>query len=668
MNLKKNERQALSSAVYKRRKRRRASRQIQQWWRHQVQDRVLREALAIAGFAHGHYSPADLKDELAASELKLLEQALKHTSNNRSVMMDPSSQGKSKVGRAARRQMKKKGISHKVSTVFEVDTATVEVVTRAAVMRSPNSTFRHEAAPKDSTFSDDNTTTDEEDIKGGRSSRGFALLKKVSSRGSGRLSMRSLNSNRSMIATAHSDSQSLSPQAVRPTRAILTRRPSKRCIEMARESYETMKENDRMGSICVVEKCYTLIGCQPDEHVLLFGPLQQLINSEREEILVFRRSRNDIQNKKRPKERTIDDVEEERRLEIELKSRRHIVIKAMREKLRLTTRQALVTFPRSQLEHINGKLHYFEAFVPQIPNCDTIKLPLPLPRIGKEWALAQFLLDIGPDSLVLCLKLMLLERSVLVLGENLQHVSMFACGLIELLRPFEWASAFMPVLPQRMLDFINAPVPFIAGVAARNVSEIENDSRVLEAMENGMSLLNLKTNTLHITTEVGINKMISLDPYLREKLKQLRSRLQHFVREDPQSPLRNFNTFFRFGLSRRESVTLRSVCRVLEQHFSHFCGDLAVNDKAWKRYGTVDVETDEFIFKPEWFLNPVRADQAFHEAMVQTQLFSGYVHEQREDQTEMREIMEGELGCFIADWVYDKWMSKVPPSHRQLMR
>ena len=662
MNMKRNEKQSLSKAVYTRRKRRRASRRIQQWWRCQVQNRVLREALDITGFPD--HSVADLKAELAPSELKLLEKALKNTSNRQKLHQSTTeSQGKSSTGYAARRQLKKKGVSKKLNKILsrgtqkespipEFDTSTVEEVTRAAMMRSPSVALLYDDVSRESTISDD--FPDSED--GSKSSRGFGLFKSVSGRASSnstRFSMRSFHSStKSMVST-----QSLSPVA-RPQR-VLTLRPSKRTIERARESYETMKENDRMGSICVVEKCYTLIGCQPDEHVLLLGPLQQLVNSEREEIFAFRLSRNDMSpNKKRPKEKTIDDVDEERRLEWELQSRRHIIIKAMREKLRLTTRQALITYPSSQLEHVHGKLHHFETFIPQIPEFETTKLPLPLPSIGKEWVLAQFLLDIGPDSLVLCLKLMLLERSILVLGDNLQDVTMYACGLIELLKPFEWASAFMPVLPRKMLDFVNCPVPFIAGVAVRNVTEIENDSRILEAMSNGMSLLNLKTNTLQITTERGISKMISLDPYLREKLKMMRARLQYFVQEDPHSPLRNFNTFVRFGLSRRESLTLYSACRVLEKHFSQFCGDLALNDKAWRRYGTIDVDTDDFVFNPEWFINPIRAENAFHEAIVKTQLFSGYVHERREDRIEMDEIMEGEMGCLIAEWVYDKWMAK----------
>jgi DENN (AEX-3) domain len=659
MNLKKGERQVLSKSIFNRRKRRRASRKIQEWWRAQVQDRVLRDALEISGFPK--HSPADLKAELTSSELKLLEKALKHSGERH---LSQGAEGNVSKGYAARRQLKKKGISKKLNDALSrsppgprIDTLTVAEVTRAAMMRSPSAALLYDDVSRESTQSDDSPEIDEE-LK---AAKGFSLRKGLSSRTNSKFSVLSVLSNRSLSSIPSSSPPS------RPRR-VLTRRPSKRVIELARESYETMKENDRMGSICVVEKCYTLIGCQPDEHVLLLGPLQKLIDAERREILALRQANNDMILVTLLKENATNDVDEERLLELEMKDRRQLIIKAMREKLRLTTRQALITYPRSQLEHVHGKIHYFETLIPQIPDCEVTKLPLPIPRVGKEWALAQFLLDIGPDSLVLCLKLMLLERSILVLGDNLQHVSLYACALIELLKPFEWASAFMPVLPRKMLDFVNCPVPFVAGVAVRHVAEIENDDRVLEAMSNGMSLLNLKTNTLQITTEKGISRMISLDPYLREKLKMMRTRLQHYLQESPNSSLRDFNLFVKSGLARRESLTLNSVCRVLEQHFSQFCGDLAVNDKAWTRYGTVDVKTNEFIFNPEWFLNPIRADNAFHEAIVHTQLFSGYVHERRQDRIEMHEILEGELGCFIAEWVYDKWIQRkrnnsLPRSH-----
>jgi hypothetical protein len=642
MNMKKSERQILSKAIYNRRKRRKASRRIQQWWRDREQDRILKEALEISGFS-GH-SPVDLKAELSPSELMLVETTLKRSDDRNSVQRQPDD--KVATGHVGRRQARKKGM-HKTPPYQSADMTKVVELIRAAVLRSPSASLLHDEISKASIASD-NSPEHEEESKG---KRGFGLLKGMSVRNNTIFQMRSVFSARSMASA-----QSLSPPT-RPRR-VLVKQPNTRVVELARESYETMKENDRLGSICVVEKCYTLIGCQPDEHALLLGPLQQLINAERSEILEFRGASADSNVKKRPKEMTTSDVEEERRLESELKNRRHVIIKTMREKLRLTMRQALITYPRTQLEHINGRIHYFEALIPQIPDFETTRVPLPLPRIGKEWALAQFLLDVGPDSLVLCLKLMLLERSILILGDNLQHVSMYACALIELLKPFEWSNAFMPVLPRKMLDFVNCPVPFIAGVAVRNVREIEKDNRIVLAMSHGMSLLNLKTHTLQITTEKGISRLISLDPYLRDKLQTMSARLQFYVEQNPQSSLRNFDGFVRSGLSRRESLTLVSVCRVLEQHFSHFCADLAGNDKAWQRYGTVDVKTNEFVFNPEWFLNHIRADHAFHEAIVQTQLFSGYVHERRDDRIEMHEIMEGELGCFIADWVYEKWTAR----------
>ncbi|PKA60007.1 hypothetical protein AXF42_Ash009691 [Apostasia shenzhenica] len=33
-----------------------------------------------------------------------------------------------------------------------------------------------------------------------------------------------------------------------------------------------------------------------------------------------------------------------------------------------------------------------------------------------------------------------------------------------MIRPFEWQSLFLPVLPRKMLDFLDAPVPFIVGI------------------------------------------------------------------------------------------------------------------------------------------------------------------------------------------------------------
>jgi len=356
---------------------------------------------------------------------------------------------------------------------------------------------------------------------------------------------------------------------------------------------------------------------------------------------------------------TIDEwVEKERKLLEEQRGRRHVIVEAMLDTLRLTRGQAAISFPRNHLDFIVGGKHYFQTKLP-IPNASPIKLPLPLPSIGKQWGFSILLMDIGPDSLVLMLKLLLMERSILVLGENLEEVTACACSLLELLEPFEWSSVFLPVLPYKMLDFVTSPVPFVAGMAVNDyarVCAVEKDPRTLDAMDHGMSLLNLSTKTLHITSEAGISKMLSLDPYLREQLRCIHQRLQYLIAQNPSSSLRSFQRFIRNGLSPKESVTLDSACMALERHFSRYCGDLADDCTAWKQYGTIHVETGKFAFQPDWFMNRLRADQVFHETMVNTQLFMGYVDERRRDQLEVEGMRRGKVGRFIADWIYERWL------------
>lgn len=341
----------------------------------------------------------------------------------------------------------------------------------------------------------------------------------------------------------------------------------------------------------------------------------------------------------------------------EQRARRHLTIEAMLDNLRLTRGQTAITFPRNHLDYIVGGKHYFQTTLP-IPRASPIKLPLPLPSIGKQWGLSRLLMDIGPDSLVLMLKLLLMERSILVLGENLEEVTACACSLLELLEPFEWSSVFLPVLPHKMLEFVSSPVPFVAGMAVSDytrVCAVEKDQRTLDAMDHGMSLLNLSTKTLHITSEAGISKMLSLDPYLREQLRCIHGRLQYLA-ENPSSSLHSFQRFIRIGFSSKESVTLDSACMALENHFSRYCGDLAIDCTAWKQYGSIDVKTGKFAFQPDWFMNRLHADQVFHETMVNTQLFMGYVDERRRDQLEVEEMRRGEVGKFIAEWIYERWL------------
>jgi len=652
--LAKGERMALLPTILERHQRRLAATKISRWFKMQFENRILLEALQISGFENLFVE--ELKAALTAGEIRILARTLgripqtessRKSGHGKSMLTSSSSRIQEKLRSILSRTGKEKGRdarSRPSRQRSKAETLEVTNVTRNAMLRSGGSSH--------SPNSEEEDDPRETEKASGINLRRFRMHNSGSPHLPSQGSAKSRGGSNQSRVSSSSFREDITSHSVRK---FDKDSPTEWAKVKGKESYDFMKMNEKKGFVCIVEKCYTLVGCQPDEHVLLLGPLQQLVNFERNEVMEFLKSSSDKGNMKLRS--TL--VTESRKVEQEQISRRHAIISSMLCQLRLTTRQSLVSFPRSQLLHVSGKQQYFSASFPELANSDDIRLPLPLPQVGSQWGLAKILLDLGPESLLFILKLLLLERSILVLGSDLQDVTACACALIELLKPFEWASAFMPILPRKMLDFLNSPVPFVAGMvvndAARAV-EVKNDERTVVAMADGMSLLNLTTNTLHITPEEGVSCMLTLDPPLLEQLMFLTTRLQLFCHDNPQSGLRNFQTFIRHGLNPQESLTLHSVCLALKQHFNRLCSDMGTSGSAWKKY--VSLDGDRFTFSSELFLNPVRGELAFQEAVVQTQLFLGYVYNRREEENDMKALTSGELGIFIANWIYQRWSQK----------
>lgn len=65
----------------------------------------------------------------------------------------------------------------------------------------------------------------------------------------------------------------------------------------------------------------------------------------------------------------------------------------------------------------------------------------------------------------------LLERQMVVFCPNIGILSAVVLSLIPLMRPFAWQSLLLPILPvqDKMLDLLEAPVPFIVGVKVLHV-------------------------------------------------------------------------------------------------------------------------------------------------------------------------------------------------------
>ena len=195
----------------------------------------------------------------------------------------------------------------------------------------------------------------------------------------------------------------------------------------------------------------------------------------------------------------LDNLQEDNQENI-IKGNRHCMLQKIQDKLTLSLCQARITYPIDEVQHISRQITKFEA-QPLLDNFPKISLPLPIPDMIGEWGVATLFLKFHARLLHLILNLLLLEKSVLVVGTSHEEVSCCTLALLELLQPFEWSSAFINSIPIEYLELINSPVPFIAGLVPENDSRLNSvleGDLVQDAMKSGLIVMNLSSGKVFI--------------------------------------------------------------------------------------------------------------------------------------------------------------------------
>ena len=192
---------------------------------------------------------------------------------------------------------------------------------------------------------------------------------------------------------------------------------------------------------------------------------------------------------------------------------RHEYLRVLQTSMLSSHDQSLVKTSQNKSGEKDNPPSSFEIDLPTISSSKFTKIIVPhlLPSVAGHWGVAALFAWIDSSDLLLVLKLLLIERSVLVIGESTHIVTSCACALLELLKPYKWAGNLMPLLPGNMLPFVSSPVPSIIGMSVDNPNhslEIENDPDVIDAMAGGLSVINLSTNSVRFTKEADIVKII----------------------------------------------------------------------------------------------------------------------------------------------------------------
>jgi hypothetical protein len=81
-----------------------------------------------------------------------------------------------------------------------------------------------------------------------------------------------------------------------------------------------------------------------------------------------------------------------------------------------------------------------------------------------DWALAAALRMLSLPNILTILASVLLERPVVIASSHLGVLSNTVFSFLPMIRPLIWQGLFVPILPHRMHDLLDAPVPYIFGV------------------------------------------------------------------------------------------------------------------------------------------------------------------------------------------------------------
>lgn len=121
------------------------------------------------------------------------------------------------------------------------------------------------------------------------------------------------------------------------------------------------------------------------------------------------------------------------------------------------------------------------------------------------------------------------------------------------------------------------------------------------------------------------------------------------------SSLTSFSRFLaQGGLSRKELVTANAINKLMRRHVLGFVGDTANN---WQEYGSY--KNNNFDFYPSMFIEPLRRETEsqlqLQEMCSHSQLFIEFVGHQQKIAEARVKMIKGEVGSFIAAWIYVHW-------------
>uniref|UniRef100_A0A672J5R8 DENN/MADD domain containing 1A n=1 Tax=Salarias fasciatus TaxID=181472 RepID=A0A672J5R8_SALFA len=150
----------------------------------------------------------------------------------------------------------------------------------------------------------------------------------------------------------------------------------------------------------------------------------------------------------------------------------------------------------SQWEELLVSLHTLPIPEPGVPvhlgvhSFFTVPDPTELPSIPENRNLTEYFVAVDVNNMLHLYASMLYERRILICCSKLSTLTACVHGSAAMLFPMHWQHVYIPVLPQHLLDYCCAPMPYLIGVHSSLMEKVRG-----MALDD-VVILNVDTNML----------------------------------------------------------------------------------------------------------------------------------------------------------------------------
>eukprot|EP00899_Mesostigma_viride_P017548 jgi/Mesvir1/25795/Mv06773-RA.1 len=210
------------------------------------------------------------------------------------------------------------------------------------------------------------------------------------------------------------------------------------------------------------------------------------------------------------------------------------------------------------------------------------------------------------DNILAYLQAVLLEKQIVVITPNLGILSGVVLSLLPLLRPFNWQSVLLPLLPEQLLTVLDAPVPFVVGVQYKTTEVRSRSTHMIRLNVYKNKITNLSGPDLprrkHLVSELlpFYNALTRLEPNMTPSRRRRR-------------PV--------YRASAEQAAAVQGLLGVMRRYLSELCAQI-------RMYTITDVQDSKekvsLLLKDSFIDSFSSADRPFMKAFVETQMFNDY--------------------------------------------